>query len=221
MNPMISMMLCFFGFIATFETMSYSQESELREPSQPSQSISLFDGKSLDGWKVNENQKSWSVEDGCIVCFGERSHLFYEGDRKPFKNFHFKAEVKTTPGSNSGIYFHTKYQEEGWPKYGYECQVNVTQKDPKKSSGLYAVKDVSDPGVKDNEWYTQEIIVEGKHVTLKLNGKTMVDYVEPDQKSAFSMNFERRLGDGTFALQAHDPASKVYFRNLSVKRLPD
>jgi len=192
-----------------------------QESSPQADEISLFDGKSLNGWKINEHPESWKVEDGAIVCFGERSHLFYEGDGKPFKNFHFKADVKTTPGSNSGIYFHTKYQAEGWPKYGYECQVNITQRDPKKSSGLYSVEDVSNPPVKDNEWYTQEIIVQGKKVTLKLNGQTMVEYTEPDNKPAFSPSFERRLGEGMFALQAHDPASKVYFRNLSVKRLPD
>ncbi len=192
-----------------------------QEANPQSDLISLFDGKSLNGWKVNEHPESWKVEDGAIVCFGERSHLFYEGDGKPFKNFHFKAEVKTTPGSNSGIYFHTKYQAEGWPKYGYECQVNITQRDPKKSSGLYSVKDVADPPAKDNEWYTQEIIVQGKKVTLKLNGQIMVEYTEPDNQPAFSTSFERRLGEGTFALQAHDPASKVYFRNLTVKRLPD
>jgi hypothetical protein len=83
------------------------------------------------------------------------------------------------------------------------------------------VKDVFNPPVKDNEWYTQEIIVQGKKVTLKLNGQTMVEYTEPDNQPSFSTSFERRLGEGMFALQAHDPASKVYFRNLSVKRLPD
>lgn len=182
--------------------------------------VSLFDGKTLDGWKVNENEDSWKVEDGTLTCKGPRSHLFYVGDEKPFKNFHFKAEVKTTPGSNSGIYFHTKYQESGWPKYGYECQVNITQGDPKKSGGIYSVQDVAEPPAKDNEWYTQEIIVEGRHVILKINGKVTADYTEPEGKEAFSKDFERRLGEGTFALQAHDPDSKVSFRNLSVKRLP-
>ena len=181
----------------------------------------MFDGKTLDGWKANENEKSWAVEDGTIVCQGDRSHLFYIGEEKPFKNFHFKAEVMTTPGSNSGIYFHTKYQKDGWPKYGYECQVNISQGDPKKSSGLYAEKDIADPGVKDDEWYTQEIIVEGRHVITKINGKVMVDYTEPESKKPFDNNFERRLGEGTFALQAHDPKSKVHFRNLQVKRLAD
>lgn len=180
----------------------------------------IFDGKSMDGWKANENTASWKLQDGMLVCHGERSHLFYVGDDKPFKNFHFKAEVKTTKGSNSGIYFHTKFQDSGWPKFGYECQVNVTHTDAKKSSGLYAVKDVADPGVKDDEWYTQEIIVNGRHVELKINGKTMVDYTEPENKEAFSKEFERKLAEGTFALQAHDPKSIVFFRNIEVKRLP-
>jgi hypothetical protein len=208
---LVVLALALFGTTAV----SYAQEKK------DSEFKSIFDGKSMDGWKANENEKSWSIKDGAIVCEGDRSHLFYVGDEKPFKNFHFKADVMTTPGSNSGIYFHTKYQKDGWPKYGYECQVNITQGDPKKSSGLYAVQDVADPGVKDNEWYTQEIIVEGRHVVLKINGKVMVDYTEPEGKKAFDDNFERRLGEGTFAFQAHDPKSKVFFKNIQVKRLPD
>jgi hypothetical protein len=183
--------------------------------------IEMFDGSTLDGWKVGENADSWSVKDGVIVCHGPRSHLFYVAEEKPFKNFHFKGEVKTTKGSNSGIYFHTRFQEQGWPKFGYECQVNVTQRDPKKSSGLYGVVDVADPGVEDDQWYTQEIIVTGRRIQLILNGKTMVDYTEPENKQAESNDFERRLSEGTFALQAHDPDSLVYFRNLRVKRLDD
>ncbi len=182
--------------------------------------VSLFDGKTLDGWKAaEENAENWVVEDGKIVSQGERSHLFYTGDHAPFKNFHFKAEVMTTPGSNAGLYFHTKYQGSGWPKFGYECQVNVSHSDPKKTSSLYGVDDVADPGVKDNEWYTQEIIVEGNHIVLKVNGNTLVDFTEPEGKKSFSNEFERRLGEGTFAIQAHDPNSKCYFRNIRVKKL--
>lgn len=179
----------------------------------------MFDGKTLEGWKIGENPDSWQVEDGMLVCKGPRAHLFYEGEGKPFKDFHFKAEVKTTKGSNSGIYFHTKFQKEGWPKYGYECQVNVSHSDPKKSSGLYGVKDVASPPAKDDEWYTQEIIVKGRNVKLLINGEVMVDYDEPEDKNAFSKDFERRLGEGTIALQAHDPDSVVYFKNLLIKRM--
>ena len=182
--------------------------------------VSLFDGKTMGGWKASENKDSWQVKDGAVVCNGERSHLFYVGDDKPFVNFEFKAEVMTTPGSNAGIYFHTAYQEEGWPKNGYETQVNVTHKDPKKTGSLYGVVNVSDPPCKDNEYWTQHIIVQGKHVTIKINDVTVVDYTEPDGQEAFSKEFERRLGSGTFAFQAHDPDSTAYFKNVRVKRLP-
>lgn len=205
----------------TFASRSHAEDAAKPTPQKEEGFVSLFNGKDLEGWKINENTDSWKVEDGLIVCNGERSHMFYEGDGKPFKNFVFRAEVKTTPGSNSGIYFHTKFQKDGWPKYGYECQVNISQGDPKKSSGLYSVQDVFDPPAKDNEWYTQEITVQGRKVTLKVNDKTLVEYTEPENKPAFDANFERRLGEGTFALQAHDPGSKVYFRNLRVKRLED
>ena len=180
----------------------------------------LWDGKTFDGWKINENKESWKIEDGTFVCIGERSHLFYEGDGKPFKNFEFECDVMTTPGSNAGIYFHTKFQDTGWPRFGLECQVNVTQSDPKKSGSLYGVVDVDNPGLKDNEWYKTYIKVEGKHIVIRVNDKTTVDYTEQEGKEAFSPDFERRLGEGTFALQAHDPKSKVYFKNLKVRRLP-
>ncbi len=180
----------------------------------------LWDGTTFDGWKASENKDSWKIEDGRLVCFGERSHLFYTGDEKPFKNFEFECEVMTTPGSNAGIYFHSKYQEMGWPKFGMECQVNVSHSDPKKSGSLYGIVDIADPGLKDNEWYKTSIKVENKHVTIMVNDKTTVDYTEPESQTAFSEDFERRLGEGTFALQAHDPKSKVYFRNLKVRRLP-
>ena len=126
--------------------------------------ISLFDGKSLGDWKPNERPEGWSIDNGCIVCQGKRSHLFYMGDDNDFEDFHFRAEVKTDPNSNSGIYFHTKWQDGGWPKHGYESQVNVSHGDPVKSGSLYnTVKifkdDIEKAGLKDNTWWTQEIIV--------------------------------------------------------------
>mgnify|MGYP001090530253 CR=1 FL=1 len=137
-----------------------------------------------------------------------------------FKNFHFKAEVLTTPGSNSGIYFATRFQPEGWPKQGYEVQVNNTHTDPKKTGGLYGVSDVFEAPAKDGKWFEMHIAVQGKHVTVKVDGKTVVDYTEPADKEVPKEGFIRVISEGTFALQAHDPKSEVHYRNIRVKKLP-
>ena len=183
---------------------------------------SLFDGKSLNGWKVSEKPETFKVEGGNIVVNGDRSHLFYVGpvNNHEFKNFHFKAEVMTFPNSNSGIYFHTKVQGEGWPAAGFECQVNNTYvKDPRKTASLYAVKDVKEQIAEDGKWFQYEIIVKGKKIEIKINGKTANEFeVTADYKAPPKME-GRVLGSGTFALQGHDPGSKVMFRNIAVKPL--
>src|SRR5688500_14180987 len=139
--------------------------------------ISLFDGKTLTGWRASENPSTFSVADGAIVVHGPRAHLFYDGPvvNHDFKNFEFKVSVMTTPGSNSGIFFHTQYQETDWPAKGYEVQVNNTQSDWRRTGSLYAVQDVREVYVKDNEWYTEYIKVEGKRVIVKINDRTVVD----------------------------------------------
>jgi hypothetical protein len=186
--------------------------------------VTIFDGKSLDGWKKSgENQESIQLKDGAVVANGNRCHLFYVGDEKPFKDFHFVAEVQTKPGSNGGIYFHTKFQEEGWPLTGHECQVNNTYKsDPQRTGGVYKVAKVLEAPAKDNEWFKYEIIVEGNHVVVKINDKVTADYKEDLAALDKDKSIEpgRRMGQGTFALQAHDPGSTVLYRNIKVKRLP-
>jgi len=182
----------------------------------------LFNGTDLSGWKVNENPESVAVEDGAIITHGERAHAFYVGDdgEASFKNFHLKAKVKTAKGSNSGIYFHTEFQEKGWPSKGYECQVNNTQSDPKKTGGLYAIEDNFEAPVEDDVWFDYEIIVDDKHVIVKINGKTITDYTEPEDAEREDAMAGRLIGSGTFALQAHDPGSKVWFKDILVKTLP-
>ncbi len=182
--------------------------------------VQLWDGKTFKGWKANENRDSWKIEDGVLVCHGPRSHLFYVGDQAPFKNFELRVDVKTTPGSNSGIYFHTRYQDQGWPKYGYEAQVNNSHRDPKRTGSLYGVVNVLKAPAKDNEWFTETIIVRGRRIIIKVNDKVVVDYTEPKGKQA-GKDFTRKLDQGTFALQAHDPDSVVYYKNIRVKKLPD
>jgi len=182
--------------------------------------ISLFDGKTLNGWKASENPEQWKVEDGKLVASGPRSHLFYIGgdENKPaeFENFDFKAEVMTTPGSNSGIYFHTQYQIGGWPQIGFEVQVNNSHGDPVKTGSIYHIVKNYVPPAKDNEWFTEEIIVKGRNIVTKVNGKTICDYTEPDGVTGPM----EKVNKGTFALQAHDAKSTTYYKNLMVKPLP-
>jgi hypothetical protein len=180
-----------------------------------------MDGRTFTGWRASaENPATWKIEDGAFVTRGPRSHLFYVGDGVPFKNFELKVEVMTDPGANGGIYFHTRYQESGWPRAGFETQVNNTQSDWKKTGSIYDVASVGFAAAEDNKWWTQHIIVEGRTVTVKVDGRTVVQYREPPGAQA-GADFERKLGSGTFALQAHDPKSVVRYRHIRVKRLPD
>lgn len=186
--------------------------------------VPLFDGKTLKGWEANEKPECFQVKDGTLFLQGGMAHLFYNGEVKnhDFKNFEFKAEVKTAPGANSGIFFHTENRGKGGVKKGYEAQINNTfVKDPRKTGSLVDVKDVMDSPVKDDTWYEYHIIVKGKQITLKINGKTIVDYTEEEKPVRKKGREERILTHGTFAIQAHDPESKTWFRNIRVKPLAD
>jgi hypothetical protein len=180
----------------------------------------LFDGTSLAGWQANRSPASWRVENGAIVCHGPWSLLFYMGpdpaQPADFTDFHFKAEVMTRPNSNSGVFFHTALESNGLLVRGYETQVNNSfARDPVRTGSLYNVVKVFEAAAKDDVWYTQEVIVQGKQVTVIVEGKRLFEYVEPEGVAG-----RRTLAHGTFALQAHDPDSEVHFRNIRVQRLP-
>jgi hypothetical protein len=186
--------------------------------------ISLFDGKTLNGWQANENTDTFKVADGAIVANGQRSHLFYIGkvEGADFKNFELKVDVMTRSNSNGGIYFHTKYQDEGWPNNGFEVQVNNTyNKDPRKTGSLYQVQDVLTIQAEDDKWFTEHIIVKGNRVVVKIDDRVVVDWRQ-DADYELPEDFPgRTISSGTFALQGHDPGSTVYYKNIRVKVLPE
>lgn len=210
---------CVLGLCCALLLGSMSNVSLAESPAKDDEGfVTLFNGKDLSGWKNNERPESFVVKDGAIVAQGDRSHLFYVGDDKPFKNFELRLKVMTTPGSNAGVYFHTKYQDQGWPKFGFEAQVNSTHKDPIKTGSIYQVKNITDAPSKDDEWFDYTIRVEGKHITTIVDGKVQADYTEPEDAQP-GKDFTRVVDAGTFCLQAHDPKSVVYFKDIRVKRL--
>lgn len=184
--------------------------------------ISLFDGKSLKGWKVGDHAETFSVDSGKIIVHGQTAHLFYDGDvlAHNFKNFEFKADVMTHQSSNSGIYIHTAYQQGGWPAVGYEIQVNNSHSDWRRTGSVYGIDDIKEVYVPDNQWFTMYISVVGKQITVKINDKQVLQYTEPDNLQRGTDDALRKLSSGTFALQGHDPNSLTFFRNIMVKPLP-
>lgn len=206
-----SLIICFLFFISC----TTSKQSDNWQ--------TIFDGETLKGWeKAGENPESISVENGTIKCSGERSHLFYEGD---FKNFEFETEIKASEHSNSGIFIHTKYQKEGWPSAGYEIQVNNTYrgsgKNPerKKTGSIYSIRNVYYPLAKDNEWFKMRIKVVENFIEIFVNDVKVNEYVEPENPWRWEGGETLKLSSGTFALQAHDAKSTVYFKNIRVKEL--
>jgi hypothetical protein len=189
----------------------------------------LFDGESLTGWRASENKDSWRVEDGSIVADGPRSHLFYEGPvgEHDFRNFELKAEVRTHRHSNSGIFFHTAHQETGWPAQGYEVQVNNSfvgsgrYRELKCTGSLYGFRNIYSRFLPDGQWFELRFRVVGRRVQIWVNDLCTVDYLEPPKPKEIAGRPPRVLSHGTIALQAHDPGSRVDFRNIAVRLLPD
>jgi hypothetical protein len=204
MQHIMTLCLCFFVSSATI----FSNEPAADQEGW----YSLFDGKTLAGWKASEDPQAFKVEDGVIVAGGTRlTHLYYVGPvlAAKFKDFELKAEVKTRPKGNSGIFFHTEYQANRLPAKGFEFQINNTGSDKNFRTGsIYPARPMDKVVAKDDEWFECHLIVTGAKVVLKVNGETTVETKLPlDAKS------------GTFAIQSHDPGSIVYFRSLRVKPL--
>ena len=182
----------------------------------------LFDGRSFAGWQANESPDTFKVEDGAIVVNGPRAHLFYTGPvaKHDFRNFELQLEAMTYPNSNSGVYFHTAFQEKGWPAKGYEIQVNNSHRDPKRTASVWGIEENLETVAPDETWFTLRIRVEGRRIRTFVGDRLIVDYTEPEGVERPKQFAGRVLSSGTFALQGHDPASKVKFRSIKVRVLP-
>ena len=168
--------------------------------------ISMFDGKTLDGWKTADNPESWKVVDGMLVGDGPRSHLFWMV--RECDNCEFRAEVKLNHLGNSGMFFRSAFGP-GFPK-GYEAQVENTSSDPQKTGTLYGLARITAQLIQDDTWWTEHIIANGNHIIITVNDKVVVDYI--DMKNTYTK--------GYLALQQHNAGSVVQFRNVMMRHLP-
>jgi pterin-4a-carbinolamine dehydratase len=176
--------------------------------------VELLNGRDFSGWKASENPNSFQVKDGELRIEGPRGHLFYDGPvgNHNFTNFEVKALIKTQEGANSGLFICTGFQENGWPSQGYEIQVNNSHTDWRRTASLYGIIDTAEKLVHDEDWFELHVKVEGKHITTKINGRTVVDYDEPAGRTD-----SKRIQPGTIAIQAHDPKSKIAYKSVQVK----
>jgi hypothetical protein len=179
--------------------------------------VQLFNGKDLTGWKTRPEQPgNWHVENGAIVSGGDRSHLFSE--RSDFENFHLRVEAMINADGNSGVYFRSEYglsrlaadKKAAFPA-GYQAQIYLgSEKNAPRTGSLSQVVGVFEQLVKPDTWFTMEIIAQGKHIVIKIDGKTTVDFL--DEQHPYKK--------GCFALQQNGAKTVAHFRKIEIKELP-
>lgn len=200
--------------------------------------VPIFDGKTLDGWVgIDGDKSSYYAEDGMLICKETgRIHIFTE---KEFANFILRLQIKLDPGGNNGVGIRTKISKQPHIE-GMELQVlddpyydagkAITKKGkplvlkPYQHHGsIYGVVPAKTGQMRPTgQWNDEEVICNGRHVTVKLNGQVIVDAdldkVQPmDEKDHPGLKYEK----GRIGLHAHGGyGAKVYFRNMRIKELP-
>lgn len=173
--------------------------------------VSLFDGKTLEGWeKVGNGKSVWEVKDGAIHGSGAASMLV--STKGPYKDFRFRAEIKINDGGNSGLYFRTT-RKPGFSD-GYEAQIDSTHSDPIRTGSLYGMCHVYQQHVKPDTWFTYDIEVRDNVWRGRKN--TRIKITIDDNELYEHLDFERTFKEGHFAFQQHDPGSKVSIRKVEV-----
>jgi hypothetical protein len=202
-------------------------------PAQSAEGIPLFDGTSLRGWRAHGHADAFSATNGQISAHGTDARLFYVGASGPasFKNFEFSAEVMIQPGAESAICFHTLLpgvaQPLTAPAPGFQVLLANDARGPngfiqrRKTGSLCGVRHIWKQFIRDNEWFTLNILVRQKQIQVRINDMLVVDYVEPADAFSSNADFDCRIGHGTFALEAISPQGATLFRNLRVRPLPD
>jgi uncharacterized protein (TIGR03067 family) len=169
----------------------------------------LFNGKDLTGWRKHPVlQGKWRVEDGVLI--GERVTGYLLSERQDFRNFHLRVEAKVR--GDSGVFFRAK-QTSG-ASSGWEANMQTSNEEVGTLlSGRNRMPQVRKVHVPADTWFTMEILAEGDHITIKVDGTTTVDY-RSDPAAA-------RMGHFALQVFCRDRATVVHFRKIEIKELPD
>ncbi|MCU0249503.1 MAG: DUF1080 domain-containing protein [Vicinamibacterales bacterium] len=201
----------------------------------------LFNGKDFTGWVYgqrangteNKSGKGYQIENGVIYSTREDGGNLYT--EKEYANFIFRFEFRLTPNANNGIGIRAPLV--GDAAYaGMEIQVlddggsEYTNLLPGQYHGsIYKVVPARRGFQKPvGEWNSEEIIADGRHITVKLNGTTIVDANLDDVTDEATLKEHRDLSkpegsQGIANTKGHigflGHGAHVEFRNLRVKVL--
>lgn len=185
--------------------------------------VSLFDGKTLDGWQGN--LQGHAVKNGALVCNKETRGKIVT--KKEFANFVFRFEFKLSPGANNGIGLRTPL--EGDPAYvGMESQIlddsapNWANLKPYQYHGsIYGIFSAKRGSLKPvGQWNSEEIVCDGSKIKVTVNGNVIVD-ADLDTVRDGTLDGKnhpgrfRKSGFVGFLSHGHD----VAFRNVRIKEL--
>jgi hypothetical protein len=172
--------------------------------------VSIFDGKTLNGWKMAGDGRFVIVESDAALQSNKGGGLLWYSE-KEYKNFILKLDWKVSDeGDNSGVF--VRFPDPGdnpdiAAREGYEVQIDNRAGDPIHQTGaIYdfaaSSKTVSKP---PGQWNTMEIQTLGQSYTVIINGQKVTEFTGS------------RTTEGHIGLQAHDDESKVSFRNIMIK----
>lgn len=170
----------------------------------------IFDGKSLDGWKMAGPGSFKLLADGSMLADGGMGLCWFTG--KKYKDFDLKLDYKAaSSASNSGVFVRfPDPANDPWKPVneGYEIQI-CDSGDPLHTTGsVYTFGATSfKPSKPYGEWNAMEIKVVGTKYTVIVNGKTVCEYTG-----------DRSL-EGYVGVQNHEPTNNVAFRNIRIKEL--
>jgi len=190
--------------------------------------VPLFNGQSLEGWRESTPGSAWQVRSGCLTAEGPAGHLYYEGngDKGRFRNFDLLVEARMEPCADSGVFFHTAYEQAGVPSKGYELQINnlvdceEAPREPSQTGSLTGVRNIYGRFVREHEWFRLRLCVVGNRIRIWLNGYPTVDYVQPELVYRAPSWSGRVLSSGAIALQG-PVGGQVSFRRVDIRPLPD